>query len=98
MLSSQNHYDWGLRSLKTILKGCGDSISLKRLNNDAISNDEEAKILLHTIQLNTLSKLTFKDSQIFQEILNDFFPNIDKSIIYVSYKKFSLKMVLIVFL
>ena len=24
MLSNQQHYDWGLRALKTVLKGCGD--------------------------------------------------------------------------
>lgn len=83
MLSPQNHYDWGLRSLKTILKGCSDLISQKRLNNETITVEIETRIILQTIQLNTLSKLTFQDSQLFHEILNDFFSNIDKTIIYV---------------
>lgn len=73
-----------MRSLKTIIKGCGDLIVQKRLNNEIITLEIETNILLQTLQLNTLSKLTFHDSQLFQEILNDFFPNIDKSLIYVS--------------
>lgn len=30
MLSTQQHYDWGLRALKTVLKGCGDVIRFER--------------------------------------------------------------------
>lgn len=30
MLSAQQHYDWGLRALKTVLRGCGDMVRAER--------------------------------------------------------------------
>ena len=30
LLSPQQHYDWGLRALKTVLKGCGSLLSQER--------------------------------------------------------------------
>ena len=38
LLSFQQHYDWGLRALKTILKGCGNL-----LQNAKISFKESGK-------------------------------------------------------
>uniref|UniRef100_A0A7E4URM5 Cytoplasmic dynein 2 heavy chain 1 n=1 Tax=Panagrellus redivivus TaxID=6233 RepID=A0A7E4URM5_PANRE len=74
MLSAQQHYDWGLRALKTVLRGCGDVISKDR-------SQSEGKVVVQTLMLNTLSKLTFADSKRFRVLLDDIFPDIDKSLI-----------------
>lgn len=93
MLSNQQHYDWGLRAIKTVLKGCGDSMLKKRqkvtsekLNNETrvILQEQEYEIILNAIQLNTMSKLTFADSQRFRLLLDDIFPGADKVINHVS--------------
>lgn len=85
MLSFQQHYDWGLRSLKTILKGCSDVISQKRIEtqNKRLTSDDEAQIILQTLQLNTFPKLTFNDALLFNQIIDDIFPGTDKSIKHV---------------
>jgi len=36
LLTYQQHYDWGLRALKTILKGCG---SLLQINRKSLPED-----------------------------------------------------------
>lgn len=33
LLSQQQHYDWGLRALKTVLKSCGDQLHLAKHNS-----------------------------------------------------------------
>ena len=30
LLTPQQHYDWGLRALKTVLKGCGSLLKTKK--------------------------------------------------------------------
>lgn len=30
LLSQQQHYDWGLRALKTVLKGCGNILQSEK--------------------------------------------------------------------
>uniref|UniRef100_A0A914XX81 Cytoplasmic dynein 2 heavy chain 1 n=1 Tax=Panagrolaimus superbus TaxID=310955 RepID=A0A914XX81_9BILA len=84
MLSSQQHYDWGLRALKTVLRGCGDVIS----NNRELP---EPKIVVQTLMLNTLSKLTFADSKRFRVLLDDIFPDVDKSLIQFTQMEEELK-------
>ena len=76
MLSAQQHYDWGLRALKTVLKGCGDAYSKDR------EKGEEATVV-QTLMLNTLSKLTFADSKRFKILLKDIFPEVDDSLFQV---------------
>ena len=35
LLSPQQHYDWGLRALKTVLKGCGSLLAQERASKNS---------------------------------------------------------------
>lgn len=73
LLSSQQHYDWGLRALKTVIGFCGTilkaSVPLKSLS-------EECSVAVQALELNTISKLTFDDSVLFKSLISDIFPEV----------------------
>ena len=77
LLSSQQHYDWGLRALKPILTLAGRLLQELKAQGTALSEDEEAVLLLKAVRMNTLSKLTFADSRRFQDLCSDLFPGIN---------------------
>eukprot|EP00438_Fugacium_kawagutii_P026834 Skav224731 [mRNA] locus=scaffold699:573890:588190:- [translate_table: standard] len=73
LLSSQQHYDWGLRALKPILTLAGRLLQeIKAAQSEPLREDEEA-----AVRMNTLSKLTFADSRRFQDLCMDLFPGIN---------------------
>uniref|UniRef100_A0A1I7SEA2 Cytoplasmic dynein 2 heavy chain 1 n=1 Tax=Bursaphelenchus xylophilus TaxID=6326 RepID=A0A1I7SEA2_BURXY len=76
LLSNQQHYDWGLRSMKTVLKGCGSALAKVRGKSEV----DEEKIVLQTLMLSTLSKLTFTDFKRFNALLKDVFPGVDAEV------------------
>ncbi len=77
LLSPQQHYDWGLRALKTVLKGCGGLLKqAKRADNAVIDSGREAEIAVQALRLNTLSKLTFADSLRFDALVKDVFSGV----------------------
>lgn len=78
MLSAQQHYDWGLRALKTVLKGCADAIGTRRKERKKLEEAEELELVVQNLQLNTLSKLTFADARRFRVLLEDIFPEVKK--------------------
>jgi dynein heavy chain 2 len=61
LLTTQQHYDWGLRALKTVLKGCGNMLKMMKKNNKG-GPINESDIVVQALRLNTLSKLTYGDS------------------------------------
>lgn len=79
LLTPQTHYDWGLRALKTVLKGCGTALKdFKRDQGDGskdIGEKEENDIVVSTLRLNTLPKLTHSDCFRFDNLIKDVFPN-----------------------
>ncbi|KAL9646809.1 hypothetical protein ABK040_013671 [Willaertia magna] len=77
LLSPQQHYDWGLRSLKTVLSIGGSQIRVSKKNDAKISKELEAQIVIKAMRANTLSKLTHKDAILFNGIIKDVFPNIE---------------------
>ncbi|CAE7570289.1 DYH1B [Symbiodinium sp. CCMP2456] len=78
LLSSQQHYDWGLRALKPILTLAGRLLQeTKAEQAEPLREDEESVILLKAVRMNTLSKLTFADSKRFQDLCVDLFPGIN---------------------
>ncbi|CAF3391936.1 unnamed protein product [Rotaria sp. Silwood1] len=77
LLTTQQHYDWGLRALKTVLKGCGTLLRNAKANKIEISSKYESQLVVQASRINTLSKLTFGDSKRFDGLLQDIFPGID---------------------
>uniref|UniRef100_A0A7S1KLM8 Cytoplasmic dynein 2 heavy chain 1 n=1 Tax=Percolomonas cosmopolitus TaxID=63605 RepID=A0A7S1KLM8_9EUKA len=79
LLSAQQHYDWGLRALKTILGVGGNLIKQMKRENQGTSSsiqDLEAQIIIKALRVNTISKLTHHDLQLFNGIISDVFPGI----------------------
>lgn len=74
MLSDQQHYDWGLRALKTVIGFCGTI--LKAMSPALKSQSEECAIAVQALELNTISKLTFDDSVLFKSLISDIFPEV----------------------
>ncbi len=75
-MSLQQHYDWGLRALKTILKSCGSLLQSIKKQNKQVDSNEEMEIIVKVARFNTMSKLTFSDSKRFDALLKDIFPNV----------------------
>ncbi|KAK7489861.1 hypothetical protein BaRGS_00018883, partial [Batillaria attramentaria] len=80
LLTPQQHYDWGLRALKTILRGCGNLLHNAKKNasdgGPKVDASLEAALVVQALRINTLSKLTFSDSLRFDGLLKDVFPGI----------------------
>ncbi|KAA3681038.1 dynein heavy chain 2, cytosolic [Paragonimus westermani] len=83
LLSVQQHYDWGLRALKTVLH-CAGSMLHARVkpgpkvdggDNGAIDDTEEARLVIRAVRTNTLAKLTSSDAKRFDALLHDVFPD-----------------------
>ena len=73
LLSNQQHYDWGLRALKTTLTIGGQIIQAERAFNSSLNPTREAVILIKAIRINTLPKLTYADLQKFSPLVTDIF-------------------------
>lgn len=79
MLSSQRHYDWGLRELKTVLQGCG---RILQNSNDSLENEsQEMEVAVQALRSNTMSKLTVSDRKRFDMLMMDVFPNTQGNIV-----------------
>jgi len=70
LLSKQDHYDWGLRAMKGILRIAGGS---KRAN----PKRTELEILMRALRDSNLPKFVAADFQIFAGLISDLFPRID---------------------
>jgi dynein heavy chain 2 len=76
LLSSQQHYDWGLRALKAVLNTGGRLIQSFKAQNIPIEYQTEFEILIKAVRVNTLSKLTFNDTSKFLALIGDVFPGV----------------------
>ncbi|KAI8842138.1 dynein heavy chain and region D6 of dynein motor-domain-containing protein [Chytridium lagenaria] len=75
LLSTQQHYDWGLRPLKTVLSLAGQLLQTEKKTSQ-VTPKREATIVVKALRVNTLSKLTFADSLRFNALMKDIFPDI----------------------
>lgn len=70
LLSKQDHYDWGLRAVKSVLVVAG---SLKRGD----SNRPENQVLMRALRDFNLPKIVTDDVPIFMGLITDLFPALD---------------------
>ena len=64
LLSDQQHYDFGLRAMKAVLNTGGKLVQQAKLaahGTGEIGLQAETEILIQSVRVNTLSKLTFTD-------------------------------------
>ena len=79
LLSSQQHYDWGLRALKAVLNSGGRLIQSYKSEGSTVDAETEYEILIKAVRVNTLSKLTFADTERFLSLIADVFPGVKSS-------------------
>ena len=73
-LSSQHHYDFGLRALKSVLVMAG---SLKRSSPDM----SEALVLMRALRDMNLPKFVYDDVPLFLGLINDLFPGMPSGVV-----------------
>ncbi len=73
LLSRQQHYDWGLRPLKSILNVAGGLVT------GGEDLRQESVLLIKAIRINTMSKLTYEDVQRFEALIHDVLPGVESS-------------------
>ena len=78
LMSVQQHYDWGLRPLKAVLRLGGSLVQgwLKANPGKRPSETEESEFMVQSLRINTISKLNFDDARLFNGLINDIFPGI----------------------
>ena len=70
LLSKQDHYDWGLRAIKSVLVVAG---SLKRSERDR----PEDQVLMRALRDFNTPKIITEDMPVFLGLIADLFPNLD---------------------
>ena len=70
LLSKQEHYDWGLRAIKSVLVVAGQ---LKRADPES----QEAEVLMRALRDFNIPKIVKVDEIIFFGLLGDLFPGLD---------------------
>ena len=70
LLSKQEHYDWGLRAIKSVLVVAG---AMKRSSPDL----QEDALLLRALRDTNTPKIVQADEVVFFGLLNDLFPGLD---------------------
>ncbi|GAB0094138.1 hypothetical protein DMENIID0001_093740 [Sergentomyia squamirostris] len=70
LLSKQDHYDWGLRAVKSVLLVAG---SLKR----AEPQRSEDEVLMRALRDFNTPKITVDDTPVFLGLIGDLFPSLD---------------------
>ena len=70
LLSKQDHYDWGLRAIKSVLVVAG---SLKRADQDR----PEEEVLMRALRDFNIPKIVADDYPVFSGLISDLFPNLE---------------------
>ncbi|KAJ3023806.1 hypothetical protein HKX48_000940 [Thoreauomyces humboldtii] len=70
LLSKQDHYDWGLRAIKSVLVVAG---ALKRVDRAV----PEEQVLMRALRDFNLPKIVIDDLQVFLGLIGDLFPKVE---------------------
>ncbi|XP_042301519.1 LOW QUALITY PROTEIN: dynein axonemal heavy chain 14 [Sceloporus undulatus] len=75
-LSQQDHYDFGMRAIKTVLIRAGQKIQEFKIHNKKkrISAMEESLIIISVLKEVNLPKFLADDAALFEDIITDLFP------------------------
>ncbi|XP_063958044.1 dynein axonemal heavy chain 6-like isoform X2 [Lytechinus pictus] len=79
-LSQQDHYDFGMRAIKSVLVMAGQrkrKAQMESAESKPVSELEEAFILIHALRDANMPKFLAEDVPLFENILADLFPGID---------------------
>ncbi|GAV04846.1 hypothetical protein RvY_15060-4 [Ramazzottius varieornatus] len=82
LLSQQQHYDWGLRAIKSTIQMAGRSLASQKSASksslgidDQPSEGQEASAVVQAVKSNMLSKLVMSDQKRFLDLMHDGFPS-----------------------
>ncbi len=70
LIISKEHYDWGLRAIKSVLVVAG---TLRRSDPDM----SEDKVLMRALRDFNIPKITVEDMPVFLNLIGDLFPTLD---------------------
>ncbi|KAL3224475.1 hypothetical protein MRX96_026586 [Rhipicephalus microplus] len=77
LLVPQQHYDWGLRALKSVLLACGRMRLAAAPPSDADDRHAwEQSLVVRAVRLQVLPKLAVRDCSHFERLLRDVFPGV----------------------
>jgi dynein heavy chain len=77
LLSKQHHYDFGLRSILSVLRMCGSRMRDEKDTHGLHDAAREGLLFLQTVRSANIGKMVTKDVPLFVEICASLFPDID---------------------
>jgi len=81
-LSQQDHYDFGMRTIKAVLLMAGQAkknfLEENQQTTSIISEEQESQILMQALYDTNLPKFLKDDVVLFQNLMNDLFPSVKK--------------------
>eukprot|EP01029_Cantina_marsupialis_P010152 TRINITY_DN2319_c0_g2_i3.p1 TRINITY_DN2319_c0_g2~~TRINITY_DN2319_c0_g2_i3.p1 ORF type:complete len:2726 (-),score=1059.52 TRINITY_DN2319_c0_g2_i3:6-7787(-) len=81
LIPSRQHYDWGLRAIKTCLNTGGGLVQKWKKSGQQVTDSNEllhieGEIVIKAVRVNTLSKLTPDDTERFLKLIANIFPGV----------------------